>query len=74
MADEDEVLDPELVKLTEDDLFIEGAYMYKGEMPHEEVSKVIIKRKIKKSERDELARQLKKSYNTDRCNFISIEK
>jgi hypothetical protein len=65
---------PELIDLGDDEYFVEGAYMFKGEMPHEEVSKVIIKRKIKKVDKDSLAKKLKESYGVNRVNFITIEK
>jgi hypothetical protein len=60
--------------IDKDEFYLEGAYMFKGEMPHEEVSRVFLKRKIKKSERDEVAKQLKSSYSVNRVNFISIER
>jgi hypothetical protein len=65
---------PELDTMGDDDLFIEGAWIFKGEMPHEEAAHIRIRRMIKKSERDTLARSLKKSYNVNRVDFRSIER
>jgi len=65
---------PELIGMTEEDLFIEGGWMFKGEMPHEEVSYVRLKRMIKKWEKNTLIKQLKVSYGVNRIDFRSIEK
>lgn len=64
----------EVENLLDDEIFIEGAYMYKGEMPHEEVSQVHLRRVIKKVDNDNLKRELKLSYGVNRVNFISTEK
>ena len=63
-----------LKTLQPDELYIEGAYMMKGDLTvGEEVSKVFVKKVIKKDNRDDFARFLKKKYGVDRVNFISAE-
>lgn len=64
----------EIANLLDGEVFIEGAYMFKNEMPHEETSQVHLRRVIKKVDMDNLASELKLSYNVNRVNFISIEK
>jgi hypothetical protein len=65
---------PEIENLLDDEIFIEGANMYKGEMFHEEISQVRLRRVIKRIDADALKRELKLSYNVNRINFITIEK
>ena len=65
---------PELLSMADDELFVEGAYMYKGQMPHEEISHVFLKRIIKKVDRDKLSKELQQSYGVNWVNPVYIEK
>ena len=65
---------PELLTMTDDELFVEGAYMYKGEMPHEEISHVFLKCVIKKVDRNKLSKELQHSYGVNRVNPVYIER
>jgi hypothetical protein len=66
---------PDIMKQVQDDeYYVEAAFMYKEEMPHEEISNVRLRRIIKKVDRDKLADELKRSYRVNRVNFRYIEK
>jgi hypothetical protein len=62
-----------MLDISKDEFFIEGAWMYRGEMPNEEVSHVRLNKVIKKVDRDDLARSLKQSYGVNRIHFRTIE-
>jgi hypothetical protein len=66
---------PEIMNsVGDDELYLEGAWLIKGKMPHEEASHLFIKKVIKKNHLEEYAKDVKKRYGIDRFNPVYIEK
>lgn len=60
--------------LQPDELYIEGAYIMKGNLTiGEETGIIHVKKVIKKEDHDNFAREIKAKYGVDRVNFISTE-